>query len=274
MPNKLKYIRLNKSGKIVRVPNKSYRYPIQGIITECYNCKKPIYVSLCMLKRHKIHYCSKECIKTRVQIKCQYCSKIFERAPNQIKRGNAKFCSRDCARKQQTKNGIIETKCKICDKKFKIAKSVKKNGGGNCCCRDCYNISISGYRNVNWSGGYYQYYGYGFAKMVKDVRKRDKVCQKCGKTDESEIKDNGRKLSIHHIRPYDDFTGCIYGCKLRVHPEHDKYLYYNGINGDKNFNHPNKKENGILLCNKCHVHEHVLLRKQRIEDKKELEKIL
>lgn len=37
-----------------------------------------------------------------------------------------------------------------------------------------------------------------WSKRAKEARRRDKVCQHCGKT----AKDNGRALDVHHIVPY------------------------------------------------------------------------
>ena len=96
MPNKLKYIRLNKSGKIVRVPNKSYRYPIQGIITECYNCKKRFIVQ----SYSNAKFCSRDCkynyqSSNLIVIYCDNCGKEFKRKEHKI-RYKYKFCSHKC----------------------------------------------------------------------------------------------------------------------------------------------------------------------------------
>jgi 5-methylcytosine-specific restriction endonuclease McrA len=46
-------------------------------------------------------------------------------------------------------------------------------------------------------------HGKAWPEIVKEVRERDRVCQKCGKTPE----ENGRALDIHHIKPAREFEG-------------------------------------------------------------------
>lgn len=262
MACKPKFIKIK--NKKIRVPNKSYRFPICGIIKACNGCGNPFYVSLCHLKAKKKHYCSVECLKTRIKSQCSFCGKdIYIKNSRYLKKYKNYFCSRSCVGKYQTLNGKITRRCIICNKEFQVSKSVVDKNCGKYCSIECYSISISGINNINWKGGYYQFYGYGFNKMIRDVRKRDIICQTCGKTDDEEIADTGRRLSVHHIVPYDDVVACHCGCggKLRDFPEFDKFIYFNGMKDGWNWPHPNRKENGILLCNKCHAKEHNKLRK-------------
>lgn len=57
-------------------------------------------------------------------------------------------------------------------------------------------------------------------KFKKIIRKRDKICQRCGKTNEEELTNINRRLSVHHL------------------------------DGDE---YNNDSKNGALLCHKCHV---------------------
>lgn len=266
---------LPKLNFFIKIPQQGGRYPRQGIISKCHTCGKPIYISLCRLKKNKIFYCSKNCIKSLVSRFCKYCNKEFFVNPAKVKRGGGIFCSYICFNKNQTKEGIIEYICKICGSKFRIAKSAVENKNRTCCSRKCYIKSISGCNNVNWRGGYYQHYGYGFTTMVREVRERDKVCQICGKTDEEEKKDYGHMLHVHHIIPYRKFTCCPYGCLMSKHPEADALIYESNLQTKSDIpEHPNYKENGILLCAKCHTHQHSKIRKQERASLKKLEEIL
>ncbi|MGH9194753.1 MAG: HNH endonuclease, partial [Acidimicrobiia bacterium] len=67
----------------------------------------------------------------------------------------------------------------------------------NCARVACKPPILRGPKNGRWRGGKVLSYGAGWKKIKEGVRKRDKVCQKCGKTPEQ----NGRALDVHHIDP-------------------------------------------------------------------------
>ena len=56
---------------------------------------------------------------------------------------------------------------------------------------------LCGKENPNWRGGlcYYPYTAEFSNKLRQKIRKRDKVCQICGRTKEEE----GQNLAVHHI---------------------------------------------------------------------------
>ena len=62
--------------------------------------------------------------------------------------------------------------------------------------------SWTGPKNPNWAGGIgYEPYSPLFNGKLKEyIRKRDNyTCQRCGRTQEDEIEENGYKLTIHHV---------------------------------------------------------------------------
>jgi len=61
---------------------------------------------------------------------------------------------------------------------------------------------VSGENNINWAGGKsFEEYPREWNEILKEkIRDRDgRICQKCGKTEEEELKEYGRKLAVNHI---------------------------------------------------------------------------
>ena len=71
--------------------------------------------------------------------------------------------------------------------------------------------------------GQYGWYGEGWPKRKEEIRQRDKVCKRCGKTPE----ENKRALEVHYLRAFNEFNG--------------------------NFKEANKHSNLIALCQICHL---------------------
>lgn len=91
----------------------------------------------------------------KIKVVCEYCEKIFELNPHDIKEGR-RFCSRKCVslwrslnwrgkNNSQWKGGKVEIACKYCGNLFKIKPSIIKMGRGKFCSRKCDNL----YRSKN-----------------------------------------------------------------------------------------------------------------------------
>ena len=61
----------------------------------------------------------------------------------------------------------------------------------------------SGQINDTKTVGQYGYYGEGWPKIKEEIRQRDKVCRRCGKTPEQ----NKRALGVHHLKDFKYFKG-------------------------------------------------------------------
>lgn len=105
---------------------------------------------------------------------CKQCEKEFETYPSEIKKGNGKFCSRECwetwingENNPNWKGGGVEFVCENCGKKFKLGKWQLKKQKGMFCSRKCaniFNVKREG-ESPWWTGG-----------------KKEVICQECGKT--------------------------------------------------------------------------------------------
>lgn len=124
-----------------------------------------------------------------------------------------------------TKNGK-KIECLICKKLFYVKKSHLNKR--KYCSVECKAIAISGENNWNWLGGktpeIENRLGLRIWKKISEIiRERDNhKCCICGKSQ----KEEGRKLSVHHILPYREFL-------------------------DNNLN------NLITLCGRCHRLEEI-----------------
>ncbi len=131
------------------------------------------------------------------------------------------------------KNALKTLNCVICGREFKRFESQMKDSTNKLfvCSRKCANILQQKYgfhkreRNANWRNGISKEpYPFEFDEKLKNlIRKRDGyVCQLCGKTEKTEIKNIHRRLTIHHIdynkrnlNPINLITFCN-ACNLRV----------------------------------------------------------
>ena len=80
----------------------------------------------------------------KIERACQYCGKKFFIIPSRIKKGEGKFCSRECSaaylvgeNSPSWRGGKIKRVCEVCGKEFYVDPSHVKNGGGRFCCRSC-----------------------------------------------------------------------------------------------------------------------------------------
>lgn len=149
--------------------SKACKWP--PVIITCEWCGKQKKVSPSAVKEH--NFCDRKCCRawqganglvaqpTRVTVACAVCGSTFERQPNQIKRNQKSFCSREC---------------------FAIGHQERMEGD----------------KNPAWRGGFDPYYGPNWDRQSRRARERDShTCQRCG-VKESDL---DKLLHVHHIIP-------------------------------------------------------------------------
>ena len=93
--------------------------------------------------------------------------------------------------------------CPECGKPFQ--RSTKNKRQRKYCSHACYLNHLrnsKGEKHPSWKGGP-NYYGPNWDAIADSVRKRDKVCQDCGKS----AAENGYGLDVHHIVNFKSFNG-------------------------------------------------------------------
>lgn len=171
------------------------------------------------------HYCSKKCRsigqserqtgKTRsprATVTCSACGKEYEVLLSEYERALERnqqdwYCSHKCH-----SPGPVTVHCDWCGKEFEISRRYynhrEKKGyeGGPFCSSDCMQEWQSevcvGPNSSNWHGGSsFEPYDPDFDKKLrKRVRQRDNYkCQLCGKTQEDNLEEHGRRLCVHHV---------------------------------------------------------------------------
>ena len=134
---------------------------------------------------------------TKKEFVCQYCGISFPDFPCL----NRRFCSRRCKNRWWAEHRLETVTCPGCGKSFQ--RSAKRTRQKRFCNHSCYLQylkTLRGPKNPNWKGGP-SYYGPGWDQIADSIRKRDKVCQDCGKTPA----DNGFPLDVHHIVNFREF---------------------------------------------------------------------
>lgn len=121
----------------------------------CATCGEAFRVSPSRMKRGNVRFCSRECTRTGKTLVCETCGKEFRLPPSRIKR-NARFCSYKCKGAAQVT--AIEMTCPHCKKRHSRTRSLtvgeKAFKIGEFCSRKC------------WT----------------DSRRIEKVCPQCGET--------------------------------------------------------------------------------------------
>jgi len=176
------------------------------MVKQCEYCGKEISVKPCRAHRH--NFCSHECysksMKIYVKVMCDACGKVLKRKPSGVQAEN--FCNLKCRSAfRQGKNHprYVEYPvkyCVICGGELPHYLAGKEES--KYCSRKCQNIGITGENNYWWKGGVsFESYPSAFSLDLKElIRKRDNyVCQACGRTQEDEQKEFGKRLSVHHI---------------------------------------------------------------------------
>jgi len=139
------------------------------ILVKCEYCGRLVYKWPRDLRRHKHHFCSRECFyawkrehPTKPRnfkanlLKCDYCGKEFYRPPSNV-RGDHVFCSRECAINFRR----VTLKCPVCGKAFVRLKSRVK-GKVSFCSRECM---------LKWNRG----------EKHPNYRRITKICPICGR---------------------------------------------------------------------------------------------
>lgn len=118
--------------------------PKKGSVKACKRCGKTFYVHKSVINRKK--YCSKECVKSRVEMKCKNCGKTYFTRPFLLKPiGKGVFCCKPCFvqwKKQNSsggdnpnwKGGItpVSHSVRTSDKYFEWRKKVFNRDGHSC----------------------------------------------------------------------------------------------------------------------------------------------
>lgn len=201
----------------------------------CGICGKELLATPSQLKKGGGRFCSLQCFgkwysKHRSGINNYYwkggggradmpqtCGKKFSAKPSAIKRGNAKFCSRECVNEWMSdhcrgancptwKGGKIKRICEICGKEFLVSSSQIKREAAKFCSYNCYYEGARGDKSFHWKGGlsfepYCSKFNSEFKDYIRD--KFGRICFLCSKTE----KENEQRLSVHHVN-YDKSCLC------------------------------------------------------------------
>lgn len=189
------------------------------IIVKCDTCGVLFEKYKSKLGKH--NFCCRDCYskfhsKNVPICICQKCGKSFRGAKYNIN----KYCSRECYledHKIQNKN----RQCPVCNKIFTAKSSEDKYCSWNCYNQDRH--PPKGENHWNWQGGISKENDHRDSSKYKNWRlsifKRDNyTCQKCGSKE---------KINAHHLYSWKEY------------PEKRYDL-----------------ENGITLCEKCHIKVH------------------
>lgn len=221
-----------------------------GKLVNCCNCHKEIYKSPNAMKTHKKHFCSKKCQyefsktligenavayknKLRYYI-CKYCHKEFSSYID-----NRVYCSYGCESNGYKVQQISLT-CDNCNKTYDILPSSVKwhnirEYKKNFCCKNCSYEYYSGKnhpfciddrsklkdsnKTIRW--------GKDMNRWRKAIFERDGYC--CQICHDYSRKGHSVEINAHHIKSFVDYP-------------------------EERFN----IENGITLCNSCHIWIHHL----------------
>ncbi len=129
---------------------------------------------------------------------CEMCSAKFRpRIPA------ARFCSRKCRSVWWSQHRLETVICPGCGASF--TRSSTRGRLKKYCSQTCFLSHVAGPENPNWKGGPEFYYGPEWPRVARFIRRRDKVCQECGKSP----KENRRALDVHHIIPFREFPSYL-----------------------------------------------------------------
>lgn len=214
----------------------------RGSYRQCAVCGNQFYVYPSTPKFAAARYCSPECwyndpnairkSAAREIRTCIVCGKQYETLISETK--NKRYCSAECYHAMQKGRPLrpgstITVPCATCGTPVTRFKSQLRNYQKIYCSRQCKGKDQSdrqaGTAHWNWQGGPVLYYGPNWRRQTREARKRDNhTCQHCGITET----DLGRKLDVHHIKPFRDF-------------------------GTERYQEANRLSNLISLCSSCHL---------------------
>lgn len=108
---------------------------VKEIKRNCQYCNKTFIANEKDVKRGRAKFCSRECMyaswSKKVKRVCVTCGKEFEAKAFAVKKGQGIYCSKDCRR-----TGEYRT-CEICSKKFYVKRVYIKDGYGKYCSNEC-----------------------------------------------------------------------------------------------------------------------------------------
>lgn len=182
----------------------------------CEQCGKEFTRNSSAIAKTTKHFCSRECFaesmrggakpvtnptpnkNPRVEVICQRCGKPFLAHHSRLKRGESKFCSRECRQNRETKH------CIHCGKSYQVIMC--ESDASRFCSKKCRFRWMSenqrGENNPAWRGGALDYYGDSWDEQRKRALERDDyTCQRCGKPRHK----LGKNPDVHHIIPFRDF---------------------------------------------------------------------
>ena len=167
----------------------------------CEKCSKEYHC------KNNSHYCD-DCRSSEKA--CVVCGKSFK---TRLSHPTERFtCSKICmgVRKSElaiSNRAMIRPPCANCGKPItrKYIAYGKRKKKHLFCNTKCYGEwrgkNVTADFHPRYKGGYEGYYGPGWLRQRMLARKRDLVCQRCGKSPE----ENGKSLDVHHIVAFREF---------------------------------------------------------------------
>lgn len=200
----------------INVKNLGAFYGAKQISLTCEQCGKEFTRNLSAIAQTTKHFCSRECFaesmrgsskpvinstpnkNPRVEVICERCGKPFLAYHSRLKRGESKFCSRECRQNRETKH------CTHCGKPYQVIMC--ESDASRFCSKKCRFRWMSenqrGANNPAWRGGAIEYYGDSWdAQRKRALERDDYTCQRCGKPRHK----LGKNPDVHHIIPFRDF---------------------------------------------------------------------
>ncbi len=194
------------------------------IIRNCDRCGKKFTIRKSRYKQSEYKFCQ-ECYGKKIDIKCNYCGKLFE----DYESNNKKYCNKECHNKAMQRKKQI--KCRTCGKIFQMQLSKTKDGRGKYCSNKCSSIAHIGEGNPSWRGGISKLpYPFEWKETLKTaIRERDNyTCQLCNKKQNNEY----RAFSVHHkdydkknINP-DNLTTLCDSCHMATNFNRSYWIQY------------------------------------------------
>lgn len=203
---------------------------------KCEICGATFYVK--PYRANKARFCSRRCGGVWHQSQRPHMGNRFKEGNNVrsgLRPANA-FTSEQVSGESNAKwVPSVEFTCANCGEQFFrkpwIVRQNKSKSGYKFCCQSCKIQFMRGANHPKYVGGPVTYRGRGWLEQRKKAVERDNgTCQECGKV-------VGESISVHHIKPYREFSS----------PDE-----------------ANRLENLICLCQACHMkHEPRLPRKTK-----------
>ena len=167
-----------------------------------------------------------------IEKRCEVCNKIFKAYPSGIKKGNARFCSKECFRIYKVKFKRLKKICIFCKKEFSVPKAYEYRKH---CSMKCYGLSRRGKKLPP------------FSKKWKDNMSKSKKGKRRG-SENPNWRGGRRYDALGYVmvyapnHPFAMKSGCVYEHRLIVEKRLCRYLKpherVHHINEIKNDNRP------------------------------------